>query len=211
MKSSPIGIKGIFVAVLVLTFLIPINVFAQTPFYLAFKAGIYSPQSSDLESSDTGFSGEVMFGYRFHPNISGEVGIGYFQTEAKETVGRGSYASWKTDIYVCPITLTLRGILPYKKWDFFGFAGAGIYIASREEDDYYYYDDDHHHHHHHDDDYDYDSRFGAYLGAGVHYNITPRIFVGVEGRYLWTETVKLDYTEFRMDGIIAHAVFGFRF
>jgi len=208
MKSPPAGIKSIFVAVLVLTFLIPINVFAQTPFYLAFKAGIYSPQSSDLEGSDNGFSGEFMFGYRFHPNIAGEVGIGYFNTDVKETVGRTPYVGRDVDIYVCPITLTLRAILPYKKWDFFGFGGAGIYIVSREYDDYY---DEDHHHHHHDDDYDYDSKFGVYLGAGVHYNITPKIFVGVEGRYLWTDKVDLEYQEFRMDGIIAHAVFGFRF
>lgn len=60
---------------------------------------------------------------------------------------------------------------------------------------------------------------GVYLGAGIHYNITPKIFVGVEGKYLWTDTVKLEYEEFgaplevkfKMDGIIATAVIGFRF
>ena len=51
------------------------------------------------------------------------------------------------------------------------------------------------------------------MGAGIHYNITPRIFVGVEGKYLWTDKVKLEDLEvnFKMDGIIATAVFGIRF
>ena len=61
------------------------------------------------------------------------------------------------------------------------------------------------------DHYDYDTILGGYLGAGIHYNITPRIFVGVEGKYLWTDKVKLEYGEFRMDGIIGNAAIGIRF
>jgi hypothetical protein len=57
MKNSSIGIKSIFMAVLVLTFLIPINVFAKSPFYIAFKPGIYSPQSSDLDDIGLGILG----------------------------------------------------------------------------------------------------------------------------------------------------------
>jgi hypothetical protein len=57
------------------------------------------------------------------------------------------------------------------------------------------------------------------LGAGINYNITPKIFVGVEGKYLWTDKVKLEYeefgahreVEFRLDGIIATGVIGIRF
>jgi hypothetical protein len=60
---------------------------------------------------------------------------------------------------------------------------------------------------------------GGYLGAGIHYNITPRIFFGAEGKYLWTNKAKLEYEEFgvplrvkfKMDGFIATAVIGIRF
>ena len=96
MKSSPIGIKSIFMVVLVLTFLIPINVFAETPFYITFKPGVYSPQSSDLD--DTGFNGEIAFGYRFNPNIAGEFGIGYFNTEGEKTVVGATLWIGKTSI-----------------------------------------------------------------------------------------------------------------
>jgi len=207
MKSYPIGIKIIFMVVLVLTFLIPINVFAKSPFYIEFKPGIYSPQSSDLD--DVGFNGDIALGYRFSRNIAAEFGIGYFYTEYE---GREEF-----DMDVYPVTLTLKAILPYKKWEFFGLAGGGAYIVSGAFDDDY----DYHHHHHDDyyddyyddDDYDYDVRLGGYLGAGIHYNITRRIYVGVEGKYLWTDKVEFDDpgVKFNLDGIIATAVIGIKF
>ena len=213
MKNSPIGMKSIFVVVLVLTFLIPINVFAELPFYVALKPGIYSPQSSDLDSS--GFNGEIAFGYRFNPNIAAEFGIGYFYTEGEATaVGATFVVREKFDINVVPLTLTLKAILPYKQWEFFGLGGAGVYIVSGPYD-YYYYD-----YYYYDYDYDdYDAVLGGYLGGGVHYNITPAVFVGVEGKYLWTDEVELrdeSYgipleAKFKMNGIIATAVFGFKF
>ncbi len=64
---------------------------------------------------------------------------------------------------------------------------------------------------HHDDyDDDYDMRFEGYLGAGIHYNITRRISVAVEGKYLWTDKVRLEFEEFgeplrikfNLDGVI---------
>ena len=130
MKCSTIGIKSFFRVVLALTFLIPINVFAEPPFYIAFKPGIYSPQSSDLEGSDTGFNGEIALGYRFNPNIAAEFGIGYFNTEGEVTVAGATMGSEKFDINVFPLTFTLKGILPYKRWEFFGLAGGGVYIVS---------------------------------------------------------------------------------
>src|SRR5512136_2751770 len=123
MKNSSIGIKSIFMVVLALTFLIPINVFAETPFYIALKPGIYSPQSSDLNGFDTGFNGEFAFGLRFHPNIAAEFGIGYFNTEGEKTVAGATYGVRRNfDIDVWSFTFTLKGILPYKKWEFFGLA-----------------------------------------------------------------------------------------
>jgi opacity protein-like surface antigen len=208
MKNSSTGIRIFFGVVLVLTLLIPIDTFAQSPFYIAFKPGIYSPQSSDLEGFDIGFNGDFVFGFRFHPNIAAELGIGYFNTEGEKTVAGVTNGGRKNfDLDVWSFTFALKAILPYKKWEFFGFGGGGAYSVSRPYDvgnyrhyDYYYYDD-------------YDLVLGGYLGAGIHYNIAPRIFLGVEGKYLWTEQAKFEYIEerFRMDGIIATAVIGFRF
>jgi hypothetical protein len=202
--------ESIFMVLLVLTFLIPINVFAKSPFYITAKPGIYSPQSSDLHDSDIGFNGEIAFGWRSNPYIATEFGIGYFNTKVEKTFVGATYVDREGfDIGVFPVTSTLKVILPYKRWEFFGLAGGGVYIVSRPYDDYDY----DHDHHHHDHDYDYDARLGGYLGAGIHYDITRGMFVGVEGKYLWTDRVKLDDLDvkFKMDGIIATAVFGVRF
>jgi len=210
MKSSSIGIKSIFIVVLMLAFLIPSNVFARGRFYIDFKPGIYSPQSSDLDGFDTGFNGEIAFGYQFNRYTAAEFGVGYFNTQEERTSVGGTYLGEELDLDIYPVTFTFKVILPYKKWEFFGLAGAGLYIVSGTYD----VDDwDHDHYHYDYDDYDDDVVLGGYLGAGIHYNITRRIFVGVEGKYLWTDKVKLEDLglKFNMDGIIATAVFGIRF
>jgi hypothetical protein len=208
MKNSSIGIKSIFMVVLVLTFFLPINLFAQSPLYFALKPGAYFPQSSDLNGFDTGFNGEFAFGFRFNPNFAAELGFGFFYTEGQKTVVRGtSVAQQHYDLDVWPFTLTLKAILPYKKWEFFGLAGGGIYSVSAPYDV-----DPYHHHPYPYYYYDCDWIWGGYLGAGIHYNIAPTIFVGVEGKYLWTEQAKFTGVEnFSLDGIISTAVIGFRF
>ena len=56
------------------------------------------------------------------------------------------------------------------------------------------------------------------MGGGLNINITRNLFIGVEGKYLWTDKVDGDEVfgipseaKFKMDGIIATAVIGFRF
>jgi len=216
MKCFPVGTKSLLGVVLVLTVLVPISALAESPFYISFKPGVYSPESSSL---DVGLTGEVAFGYRFNPNIAAEFGLGYFNT-AKDVRGVRGTRAVEEDCYydIIPLTLTLKAIVPYKKWEFFGLGGGGIYIASGP----YNYDDDY-------DDYDdfdpdADTVWGGFLGGGVHYNITPddvmpKIFIGVEGKYLWTDKVKLNVethgiplnARFRLDGFFATAVIGVRF
>jgi opacity protein-like surface antigen len=217
MKSPPFGIKCLVMVVLVLTLLVPLETSAQTPFYITFKPGVYSPKSSGLDGYDTGFNGEIAFGWRFNRNLAAEFGLGYFNTRGEEkTVGATYVVREDFDIEVVPITLTLKAILPYKRWELFGLAGGGVYIVSGPYDyDYNDYD----YHHDYDDDYDYDAVMGGYLGGGLHYNVTPNIFLGVEGKYLWTDKAKLKddvygiplEARFKLDGFIATAVFGIRF
>jgi len=219
-RGSPIRVKFlkfIFMVVLVLTFSIPIQVLAQDLYYISAKPGIYSPKLNDC---DTGFNGEIAFGWRPNPNFAAEMGVGYFETEAKERfrgqLGGITFTGRITaDIEVIPVTITLKGILPYKQWEFFGLGGIGAYIVSGDlkargtvgglsgavdlEDSA--------------------TIFGFHLGLGFHYNITPTIFVGAEGKYLWTSEAKLQdevfgvpiEAKFKMDGILATAVIGLRF
>ncbi len=212
-KNFAFGLKVLFAAALALPLLLPINVFAEPPFYLTYKPGIYSPQFGGL---DIGLSTEIAFGYRFNQNIAAEFGFGYFNTQ-KEVRGVGAtrVIQEECDYYVVPLTLTFKAILPYKRWEFFGLGGGGVYIVSGpynldDYDDYDDYDDFNPH---------VDTVLGGYLGGGLHYSLTSKIFLGVEGKYLWTDKAKLNGersgvpldARFRLDGIIAAAVIGVRF
>lgn len=220
MKSGYFAtVKFVLVFALMTTILIPFRTSAQD-YYITAKPGIYSPQTDDLEDFDTGFNGEIAFGWQPNTNFAAEIGLGYFNTEAKERfsgqVGGVSFAGeLKAELNIFPITFTLKGIVPYKKWEFFGLGGIGAYIVSGDLKARFTVDgvsvaadlDD------------WDTVFGGYLGLGIHYNMTRTIFVGAEGKYLWTNKAKLQdvsfgvpiETEFRMDGILAMAVIGFRF
>jgi len=138
--------------------------------------------------------------------------VGYFNTQHKERfsaeVNGNTFSGRATsDINVVHITLTLKGILPYKKWEFFGLGGIGAYIVSGDVETGA-------------GDFDQTTTiFGGTLGLGFHYNITPGVFVGAEGKYLWTSNAKLHdeisgvpvEAKFKLDGIIATAVIGYRF
>jgi outer membrane protein W len=189
---------------------------ADKAFSLAIKPGIYIPQG-DLKDFDTGFNGEVAVAYKFFPNLAVEAGIGYFKTQntISSESGPGYLLRDKSKIRVIPLTASMKGILPMDKWEFYGLGGIGEYFVKGK------------------DGIsgtiggvngsvsgsDTDRVFGAHLGLGVNYNITSNLFVGAEGKYLWTRHVNLSddvsgvsITEkFRLNGILGTAVIGYRF
>jgi len=217
LKTPSVGIMCLVVVVGLLPLLSATGALAEMPFYVGFKGGIYSPQSSGLDGYDAGFSREIMIGYRFSLNIAAEFGFGYFETRGKQTyVGAGYTRREEFDIDILPLVFTLKGILPYKKWEVFGLGGAGVYVVSGPFDiesyDQFYF-------HYSEGDYDVDAVLGVHVGGGLHYYITPRIFVGAEGKYLWTEKARLRgdvsgksmEATFKLNGFIASGVIGVRF
>lgn len=228
----------LILTILVLTFFIPIHVSAQeakypwekqkddkkndtnTAFYIAVKPGIYSPQTNDLKDFDTGFNGEIMFGYRPHPNFAAEIGAGYFTSKGKESFAGQVYgisysATADEQIDVVPVTLTLKGIYPIDKWELFALGGIGAYFVSGELK----YKITANGMSISDKGKDSTAIFGGHLGLGFHYNITPRFFVGAEGKYLLTSKATLKgesfgvplEAKFNLNGIVATAVLGVRF
>jgi len=136
--------------------------------YFAVKAGMFSPQSSDLDDFDVGFNGEIAYGRYFNQNFATELGIGYFKTEGEDRHG-------KADVKVYPFTASAKAILPLNDFELYALGGIGLYLTcndidwasdSSSEDKYLGY--------------------GIHLGAGVNYNIVNNVFVGVEGKYVWT-------------------------
>ena len=153
----------------------------ENPNYVTLKGGIYSPQSDDLEDFDTGFNGEISYGRYFHRNFALELGVGYFETEATFSgfdpiLG---IVEEEDQITAIPLTLTAKGTYPTKYVEPYALAGIGLYLVSAESDlsigiFEFSFDDD-------------DTVFGFHLGLGANFNITERLFVGVEGKYLWAE------------------------
>lgn len=179
--------------------LLPFSAWAQGQSdYFALKGGAYRP-TGDLDDAgfDTGFNGEVVYGHDFAFNFGMEVGVGYFKTD---------------DLSVPRVTLTGKWSYPVGNLAPFIAVGLGVYQANfdgiltdpilgniRIDDD--------------------DSVFGVHLGLGANYNITDKLFLGVEGKYIVTDEVDLDGTtpggpqrvEFDLDGFMVTGNIGFRF
>jgi outer membrane protein W len=183
--------------------------------YFAAKAGLYTP-TDDLEEDefDSGFNGEVAFGHYFHPNVAFELGLGYFKTEANLS-GRlplaGSYTE-DDEVTVIPLTATVKGAWSAGIAEFYGGGGVGLYTAEVEI-------------------YavsqnlpplsirDEDTVFGVHLLAGVNFDITEKIFLGIEGKQIWTQQAAFEgvflkvpvTTETNLDGFMVTGNIGFRF
>jgi len=185
-----------------------LNVQAAGSNYIALKAGMYSPQSDELEDWDNGFNGEVAYGYYFNRNVAMEIGLGYFHTERSESgfiSGIGS-ATADGDVDVMPFTIALKGIYPIDKLELYGIVGIGAYFSTAEitvstARGSVSADGD-------------DVSFGGFLGIGANYNITDQVFIGVEGKYLWSEaswTIAGEKIDANLDGWTITGNLGFRF
>ena len=184
--------------------------------YFALKGGIYSP-TGDLDdfNFDTAFNGEIAYGRYFNPNFALEIGAGYFKSDASlsgvDPIFGGSYRE-DDEIRVIPFILSGKGIYPSGNFELYGEIGIGIYLANfegvlthtvlgtlRVDDD--------------------DTVFGVNLGVGANYNITEKIFIGVEGKYILTTDAEFQGAalgipfkiESDLNGFIFTGNLGFRF
>ncbi|MFA5800290.1 MAG: porin family protein [Candidatus Peribacteraceae bacterium] len=167
--------------------------------YVVLKGGIYSP-SKDFNlnninvDSKTGFDGEIAIGHYFLPVFATELGAGYFES-------KGSPAALPGDakLKVVPVTLTAKGLLPMGPIEPYGEFGIGAYISKFDVSGNL-------------DSFSGSSKsaFGFHAGAGVNFNITPTVFLGAEGRYLWAKP-SWGGQDIKLDGFTVTADLGFRF
>lgn len=210
---------ALFVLFSIVALAVSSNVYAQqkasaepdSKSYLVVKGGVFCPQG-DLSDLNTGFNGELAYGYRFLPNAAVELSSGYFQASKtfRESVS-GFSASVDEKVYAIPLTVAIKGIVPIDKFELYGLAGTGVYFvdgkatASVLNVSASFSDNT--------------AVWGGFLGAGASYNITPQFFVGLEGKYLWTSSAKLHDTvqgvyvnaDFKIRGFLGTANVGFRF
>jgi opacity protein-like surface antigen len=170
--------------------------------YTVLKYGIYSPSVEyDLDNinidNKTGFNGEIAFGHYILPVFATELGVGYFESEGSPEALPG-----KTTLKVVPILLTAKVFLPLVLIEPYGEFGIGYYItkfkvsglsgplANISSDR--------------------QGVVGLHAGAGVNFNITPIVFLGAEGRYLWAKP-EFGGQDIKLDGFTLTANLGFRY
>lgn len=176
--------------------------------YFVVKAGMYSPQSGDLDEFDKGFNGEIAYGRYFNKNIAAEIGLGYFHTDASESgTEYGLHFDTEADVDVIPLTVALKAIAPIGRAELYALGGLGIYFTKGEIKENmsgaepYSVDDT-------------DAAFGGFLGAGLSFNITDQVFIGVEGKYHFVEAdweFEGESVTNKLDGWTVTGNLGFRF
>ncbi len=175
------------------------------PNYLVLKAGIYSPSESfDVENVNggetdridpqTGFNGEIAIGHYFLPVFATELGVGYFESEGSPAALPG-----EVKLKVVPVTFTAKAFIPLGLVEPYGEFGIGAYIADLDVTGNI-------------GNFSSSTKgvFGFHAGGGVNFNITPVVFLGVEGRYLWAKP-SFGGQDIKLDGFTVTADLGFRF
>lgn len=181
--------------------------------YVALKAGIYSPSETftfkqlNIETTfdgdtETGFNGEIAIGHYFLPTLALEAGAGYFKGKGNLMPTTSSTAkTGEVDFDVIPIIVSAKALIPVGAVDPYGEVGIGAYFTTVDVNV----------------DLDGNSNnfsgstsgtttFGLHVGGGLNVNITPRVFVGLEGRYVWAnpslgdKKITLNATEYALNG-----------
>jgi outer membrane protein W len=199
-------LAGLIVGVLVLCVGLSLPFPAQAQNYLVLKGGIYSPQNEKLYDFDSGFNGELAFGRYLNKNLAFEVASGYFKTRATKSADVVS-AEATLDFNLVPLTGALRAIIPMGAFELYGLGGGGAYFLwtdssvstnnrSASSSDKYN-----------------QTLAGGFLGAGATIKVSPTVFLGLEGKYLWTTNLTLDNleTDINLNGIQATLNLGFLF
>lgn len=183
--------------------------------YAIVDLGFYQP-ADDLDKSEfgTGINFSAAYGRYIAQHLIFEAGLGFYYTD-RDFLGSapiaGSYTQEDT-IGVSPITVSLKGALTAGNAEFYGGGGIGGYFVVFNSDitasnlGSFNVDDD-------------DIVLGAHVVAGVNFNITKRFFIGVDGKYYWTDTVSITKRvadipiayNGDLNGFSVNFVFGFRF
>lgn len=172
--------------------------------YLMLKAGIYDP-SNDLTingqdndgidlNSHTRFFGEAAIGHYFAPFLAFELGAGYFENK-----GTAANQAGTAKLKVIPVVLTGKLLAPLGYVEPYILGGIGAYLT----------------------DFSTDVSestasgatkltYGLHAGAGINFDLSRWFFLGVEGRYLWSDP-HFGWRDLKLNGFAATGDIGFRF
>jgi len=181
--------------------------------YVSFRGGIFLP-TSDLDELDNGFYLDAMYNRYLSRNFAIEAGVGLYYSEATYSGVLpiiGAYTE-KDSISVMPVMFNLKGIFPFPAGEFYVGGGVGLYLATGKAEvtstglGSFSFDDS-------------DAVFGGQFKAGIIFNLTQKLFLGIEGMYMLTDTAEFTdqffgvpvAIETDLNGYTINGVFGFRF
>ena len=172
--------------------------------YIALKGGFYSPTSEDLRDNGfkTDLNVEAVIGMYANKNLALEFGSGYFQTDSSVS-GAGGFHE-KAEISVVPVIATIKAVLPIDFVELYGGGGVGLYVVNFDDKGFdpvagSFSGEDN------------DVVIGGHLVAGANIDITRKVFLGVEGKYLFTTEAKLLSSRVNLAGYTVTGVLGIRF
>ncbi len=181
----------------------------ENRYNLSLKGGAYFP-TDDLDEFDTGFYGELSFTQYIAQYLALEAGVGYFETEYNDSVP--GLVSGSIEIYAIPIIANIKGVIPFEYGEFALGAGVSGYYVNYDVDlDIVGLGSS--------SDSDDDFIWGAQVLSSLHVDIAENFFLGLEGKYIFTEDAEVGGNlhglpfsgDFNLNGFIATGVLGFRF
>jgi len=162
--------------------------------YLLLKTGV-SFLGDDLQDLglDWGFYSEFVYGHYFTPNWALEGGAGYCHDGDSEH-------GMRSGMHCLPIVLTAKGVLPLDKLELYAGAGGALYLTRLEHEVYGQELAD-----------DRESILGGHLVLGANFDVGSRFFIGLEGKYIFTQKGDFNGIRANMNEFLALLNLGLRF
>lgn len=177
----------------ILLILYPVSAFGQNnKHYFSLKPGLFFFLGDLKDKHHMGFYCEIVYGYKLNKNFALELGTGWFHDGA-------SGKPYGNEAKGEPVTFTVKCMFPIKNFKPFVGGGVNIFFVKYEGK----LKGVHVH--------DKDNILGGHFLIGAEYNIIPTIFIGIEGKYIFTEKADFDGVKVNLNGIASIMRLGLRF
>lgn len=180
---------------------------------LMIKLGAYLPDN-DIEDMDTGFFGQFTYNRYLTRYFAFEVGGGtffastemVFELDADDSDEQRAIGG---DLYAFNLIINLKMVLPFPSGEIYAGIGPGVYFLFGDLDDRVFNWGDN------------DIVFGGQAVAGINFDISRSMFLGLEGQYIVTGDATFttrrffstrEYSNtFNVNGYSISGVIGFKF
>jgi hypothetical protein len=175
------------------------------------RGRVISLQNETARSVDVGPGVELALQRAFYPFLQGEIAVGYSRNGTRELtrapypdpVTYNAYIPMSQKLYVVPVTVAIRAILPASDLEPYLLTGAGMFFTKLE-------------------DQPADptrakisesaAPFGFFFGVGANVTISRRLFASFEGRYLFANSVSFFHGDrWSLNAVTASVGAGYRF